>query len=97
MKFADAGIQATPSTSMSAFIHITRLRRIESEIQQSVYRLDEPNSMSETDIDKILGRLEEWKSKIPTYTQSIVGSDNITFDGRDSFVRFHKNISQPLN
>ena len=71
----DAAIQALsnpdpnhrpePSTSLSCFIHIIRLRRIESHIQQSIYRVDKHKSLSRPKIDRFLNILEEWKSNSP--------------------------------
>lgn len=92
-KLAQAGLQAAPSTSMSGFIHITRLRRLESEIQQSIYRVDESWRSDESNIDRLLVKLEDWKAKIPAYSQNIIGSETVTFNGRDSFVRLTDRIS----
>ena len=57
--------QASPSTSLSCFIHIIRLRRIESEIQQSIYRVDRQKSLSRSKIDRFLDNLSEWQQRIP--------------------------------
>ncbi|KAH6677710.1 fungal-specific transcription factor domain-containing protein [Halenospora varia] len=53
------------STSLSCFIHICRLRKIESQIQQSIYRVDEKIGISETEVDSFIQQLEEWKENIP--------------------------------
>ncbi|KAK5111251.1 hypothetical protein LTR62_005279 [Meristemomyces frigidus] len=60
--------QDTPraeSTSLTAFLHILRLRRIESSIQQTIYRVDQPFNVTDTEVDYYLERLEKWKSLIP--------------------------------
>ncbi|KAF2400581.1 hypothetical protein EJ06DRAFT_581691 [Trichodelitschia bisporula] len=56
------------STSLSCFIHICRLRRIESAIQQSIYRVDRPplGSNVEAEVEPFLRQLEEWKERIPS-------------------------------
>lgn len=53
------------STSLSCFIHICRLRRIESQIQQSIYRVDESSGTSEVEVDSFIQQLEDWKENIP--------------------------------
>jgi hypothetical protein len=53
------------STSLSCFIHICRLRRIESHIQQSVYRVDQPSDVPEIEVQSFIRQLEEWKEGIP--------------------------------
>jgi hypothetical protein len=53
------------STSLSCFIHICRLRRIESHIQQSIYRVDQPSGASEREVESFIRQLEEWKEAIP--------------------------------
>jgi hypothetical protein len=55
----------TASTSLSCFIHICRLRRIESEIQQSIYRVDDSSPASEVEVEGFIQKLEDWKQKIP--------------------------------
>ncbi|PVH96033.1 hypothetical protein DM02DRAFT_632338 [Periconia macrospinosa] len=53
-------------TSMSCFIHITRLRIIESRIQQSVYRVDAEGA-PRTEVDGYLRQLEEWRTSMPNH------------------------------
>ena len=51
-------------TSMAPFIHIVRIVRIESHIQQSIYRVDRP-SREFPEIDQFLEQLLIWKDDIP--------------------------------
>ena len=52
-----------PFTSMSSALHVIRLRRIESQIQQSMYRLDQRQDLNEA--RSLLDRLDRWKEGIP--------------------------------
>lgn len=73
------------STSMSCFIHISRLRIIESHIQQSIYRVDQPED-STSEIDKFLMQLENWKESIPRDAQQSNGATSNGFVGKDYYV-----------
>ncbi|KAI4595563.1 hypothetical protein KJ359_006909 [Pestalotiopsis sp. 9143b] len=63
---ASTGIQ-TPnspiSTSMTGFIYLCQLRKLESSIQQAVYRVDDSEETTEAEIEQFLLRLQDWKSK----------------------------------
>jgi hypothetical protein len=61
----DPSHRPDPSTSLSCFIHIIRLRKIESHIQQSIYRVDKHKILSRSKIDYFLSILEEWRSTSP--------------------------------
>ena len=50
---------------LPCFIHITRLRRIKSSIQQSVYRVDKSSILPQQIIDRFLAELSAWKDQIP--------------------------------
>lgn len=75
------------STSLSPFIHITRLRQIESDIQQTIYRVDQNISIDDSVIDQFLTRLEQWKAMIPEDTRRFKDATDIPFDGYDYYVR----------
>jgi hypothetical protein len=62
---ADPSLRPDVSTSLSCFIHIIRLRKIESHIQQSIYRVDKHKNLSRKKIDYFLGILEEWRGASP--------------------------------
>ncbi|KAF2119199.1 luciferase-like domain-containing protein [Lophiotrema nucula] len=53
-------------TSMSCFVHLTRLHRIESNIQQSIYRVDESGA-SEAEVDRYMKQLEHWHKTMPRH------------------------------
>ncbi|CAG9996791.1 unnamed protein product [Clonostachys byssicola] len=54
-----------PVTSLSLFVHIIKLRRIESEIQRDIYRVDRPVQLSEKLIRSYQAKLASWKDQIP--------------------------------
>ena len=56
---------ADPPTTLSYFIHFVKLKRIASDIQHTVYRVDNPIDFSEPITGRLLDRLEGWKSEIP--------------------------------
>ncbi|KAH7027251.1 fungal-specific transcription factor domain-containing protein [Microdochium trichocladiopsis] len=54
------------STSLSSFIQLVRLRRIESAIHNTVYRVDSDNANVEDEvIEDLLERLEQWRELVP--------------------------------
>ncbi|KAF2769755.1 hypothetical protein EJ03DRAFT_87887 [Teratosphaeria nubilosa] len=78
---------ATTSSAMECFIHICRLRIIESHIQQSIYRVDRPTNSTE-ELDAFLDQLEAWKLNIPIDAQ-LAGPGSI--NGQDYYmVYFYK-------
>jgi hypothetical protein len=61
----DPDVVRSESSSLTAFLHILRLRRIESSIQQTIYRVDQSTNVTDTEIKFYLDRLENWKNLIP--------------------------------
>lgn len=51
------------STSMTGFIYLCQLRKLESSIQQTVYRVDNSEQTTEAEIERFYHRLQDWKSK----------------------------------
>jgi hypothetical protein len=78
---------------MSCFIHLCRLRIIESNIQQSIYRVDDPASISESEVDRYIEQLERWRSAMPRHDTCATPPQNsdleITLDDYDTHVRPH--------
>ncbi|OKL60998.1 hypothetical protein UA08_03670 [Talaromyces atroroseus] len=54
--------QPTPVTNLSLFCALLRARRIDSKIQQTIYRADRPLQELRPKLDKIYRLLEEWKT-----------------------------------
>ncbi|CAK7224838.1 hypothetical protein SCUCBS95973_005655 [Sporothrix curviconia] len=53
------------TTTLSPFIHVTKLRMIESSIQQNIYRVDRGVEVSDAEINGFLEQLDAWKRDIP--------------------------------
>ncbi|KAK8022257.1 hypothetical protein PG993_013024 [Apiospora rasikravindrae] len=53
------------SPSITGFIHVCKLRVMESHIQQSIYRVDQSTTATEIEVEGFLEKLEGWKSRIP--------------------------------
>ncbi|KAK6064976.1 fungal specific transcription factor domain-containing protein [Seiridium cupressi] len=49
---------ASKSTSMTGFIYICKLRQIESDIQQSIYRVDQSAPATEAEAERFIAQLE---------------------------------------
>ena len=82
--------QSLPSTadeqysrdSTECFVHICRLRTIESQIQQAVYRVDQPlhtNTMW-VEVQSFLDQLQTWRSEIPSYHENSSSSSTNNYD-----------------
>jgi hypothetical protein len=83
----DADVVRTESTSLTAFLHILRLRRIESSIQQTIYRVDQSINVADAEVDHYLEQLEKWKSLIPLDAKKQCDRESVAFDGYDYYVR----------
>lgn len=75
------------STTLTSFIKTIKLRQIESEIQQTIYRVDRTMPVDNAAIDYFLGRLTEWKDTIPQDTKHFKDVDVVPYDGYDFYVR----------
>lgn len=85
------------STSLTSFLMIVQLRHIESDIQQTIYRVDKSNAIDDSVVDDFLSRLRVWKSKIPRDTQRLKDVGNVPFDGTDYYVRSSSDIYSSLH
>jgi hypothetical protein len=85
------GLLYQKPTSMSCFIHICRLRIIESNIQQAIYRVDDPASISELEVEGYIEQLEHWRSAMPRHDACAISPYNsdfeITLEDYDAHVR----------
>lgn len=59
------GTISKPPTTLSYFIHMVSLRKIASDIQHTVYRVDKPVEFSDSITESFLARLNKWKEEIP--------------------------------
>lgn len=86
----DPSIPAYPQTTMTTIVHLLRLKRIESEIQHKIYRVDRSKSFKTicATTDAFLERLRAWKDAIPPQSkqydlfnsQTVAGNDYRTYD-----------------
>ncbi|KAH7303853.1 fungal-specific transcription factor domain-containing protein [Stachybotrys elegans] len=77
------------STSMTGFIHICRLRKIESEIQQTIYRVDKVPSNVKADVESFLVRIDQWKSELPLDAQQLPDFSTMRVDGFDNYMVYY--------
>lgn len=77
------------STSITAFIHFCRLRSIESDIQQTIYRVDKKRQPAELrkDVDAFMERLAQWKAEMPLDSRALPNFDMLLVDGYHNYVR----------
>ena len=68
---------------------MTRLRRIESSIQQSVYRVDKPLHLSKKTIDRFLEELETWKAQIPFDNRPDKDTETTSYEGYDYYMIYY--------
>ncbi|CAK7203769.1 hypothetical protein SEUCBS139899_006516 [Sporothrix eucalyptigena] len=81
-----------PSTSLTSFVLIAQLRQIESDIQETIYRVDNKSSAPVIDdavIDGFLERLEQWKAQIPHDTTIVKDIPGFPYDGYYFYMVFY--------
>lgn len=78
---AGVGVPST-SSPMDCFIHICKLRVIESHIQQTIYRVDQPGA-SAGELETFICQLDLWKANIPIDAQL---ADAKSINGYDYYV-----------
>jgi hypothetical protein len=67
---------ANPPTTMTTIVHLIRLKRLESEIQHKLYRVDKTkpaDAIYET-TDRYLEKLQAWRDAIPAAVPQCTGS-----------------------
>lgn len=75
----------TISTSMTGFLYILRLRQIESNIQQSIYRVDQSAPATEAEAERLIEQLEQWRQCMPADARSF-NPESAVVDGYDNYV-----------
>lgn len=75
---------------MSTLIHLLRLKRIESEIQHQIYRVDKIKSPQEiyAETNNFLKSLLAWKNVIPRFETQTEMPENQVYLSYDSYVRY---------
>lgn len=100
-------IPVNPPSSLTSFIHRTRLKKIESEIQHIVYRVDQPGKIPDSIIDAFLDRLHIWKDTIPYEARNYVHRQDEAYEGVELYtIHYHRCVryllypklaEQPIN
>ncbi|KAI1773936.1 fungal-specific transcription factor domain-containing protein [Hypoxylon cercidicola] len=86
-----SNIPVNPPNTLTSFIHRTRLKQIESEIQHDVYRVDRPNDASDATINSFLDRLNAWKDAIPYETAHYVHRQEDAYEGAELYtLHYHR-------
>ncbi|KAI1376409.1 fungal-specific transcription factor domain-containing protein [Hypoxylon crocopeplum] len=80
-----SNIPVNPPNTLTSFIHRTRLKQLESEIQHDVYRVDRPNDVSDGIINSFLDRLNAWKDAIPYQTAHYVHRQENAYEGAELY------------
>ena len=85
----DQTLPSNPPTTLTYFIHIVRLKRIESEIRTTLYRVDHTSSpaTSYQATDLFLEKLASWKNAIPRQhgnTDQSLSRSNYAADAHDT-------------
>ncbi|CAJ2501292.1 Uu.00g041450.m01.CDS01 [Anthostomella pinea] len=80
-----------PPTTLTSFIHRTRLKLIESEIQHVIYRVDRPNKVPDTTINMFIDRLSAWQDAIPYDARNYVHRQDVAYDGLEFYtIHYHR-------
>lgn len=83
--------QGRAASNLTPFIHRTRLKRIESEIQHTVYRVDQLGRVPESVITDFFSRLEQWRSEIPREASSYTPHGTTPYDGVEFYtIHYHR-------
>lgn len=61
-----SGARERSITNLTMWTELVKLKRIESQIQCHIYRVDVPVASLFTEIAPLLARLEEWKMRTPS-------------------------------
>jgi hypothetical protein len=61
----DPNLPASPTTTLTEFIHNLRIRKIQSNIQHEIYRVDRRANPSHDIIDGFLSQLYRWRETVP--------------------------------
>ncbi|KAK8108689.1 hypothetical protein PG984_014490, partial [Apiospora sp. TS-2023a] len=86
-KFPASKMSPQP-TSIAGFIHVCKLRVMESHIRQSMYRVDRPTTANEAEVESFLDKLEGWKTCIPICTGA-PSSDIVDGDTYDTYMLYY--------
>ena len=84
-------IPVNPPNSLTSFIHRTRLKKIESEIQHAVYRVDQPGKVPDNITDAFLDRLTIWRDTIPYEARNYEHRQDDAYEGLELYtIHYHR-------
>jgi hypothetical protein len=81
---ADGNVR--PPSSLTPFIHFLKLRKIESKIEQVIYRANKKSQPIHIVVQGFLSQLIAWKEAIPLEYHDQVNTKTGPFVGIDTFV-----------
>ncbi|KXJ96076.1 fungal-specific transcription factor domain-domain-containing protein [Microdochium bolleyi] len=80
-----------PPNTMTSWVHRTRLKRIESEIQHIVYRVDFTGKVPDATLNDFLDRLNHWRDTIPYEAQNYMHTHDTAFEGIELYtIHYHR-------
>ncbi|KAI1846693.1 hypothetical protein JX265_009004 [Neoarthrinium moseri] len=86
-----SNIPSNPATTLTSFIHRLRLKRIESEIQHVVYRVDQSEKVTDATIRSFLDQLNLWNDSIPFEARNFAHQPNTAYDGLEFYtIHYHR-------
>ncbi|KAF3016104.1 hypothetical protein E8E14_002041 [Neopestalotiopsis sp. 37M] len=84
---------AVPQKTLTSFIHRLRLKRLESEIQHVVYRVDQPTKVSDAHVTYFMDRLNSWKQNIPFEANNFARQTEGAFEGLELYtIHYYRNV-----
>lgn len=88
----------SPATSLTSFIHQIRLKRIESEIQSTIYHISPPTPTDPSVIQEFLDRLSAWECMLSSETYIFEDKELQLYEGIEVYVSTHDTLGmRPLN
>ncbi|KAH9897468.1 fungal-specific transcription factor domain-containing protein [Xylariomycetidae sp. FL2044] len=86
-----SNIPVNPPNTLTSFVHRTRLKQIESEIQHTVYRVDRREVIPDAVINDFLQRLHTWMHHIPLEANNYVQQQDTAYEGREFYtIHYHR-------
>lgn len=84
---------ALPQKTLTSFIHELRLKRLESEIQHVIYRVDQPTKISDDTVTYFMDRLNSWKCNISFEANKSARQNEGQFEGLELYtIQYYRNV-----
>ncbi|RFU30446.1 hypothetical protein B7463_g5916, partial [Scytalidium lignicola] len=62
--------ETRPASNLTMFIALIQLKRLESQIQTNIYRVDKPVSSLFLEVNPLLSAIQDWERSLPSLTES---------------------------